>query len=308
MTRLHRRAVATTIAVLLGSGTGSAHGDVFKDIAIGLDYAGFNFLGAENVNIAGRENLLSGGVDFLASVNFNGSVLDFGPWDLRLQGPVSFAVSTGGRLLQTLDISFQTALGADALATPLGYRLNVDSGNQLSTVEGTLLVDGDLSINGFGFYDLAFTYSSRQDVTRDGRYANDQEAFDFDVGPIHIRGNIFADALAFVTAPLFEGSGRSNPFASFSGSAQLKTILEAESADALARLASDNDLFGNDAFATLSLADTAGRPLAALAGITQGVGKADAAGVIPEPPVMLLLLLGIPAILARGTRHRSPVH
>lgn len=295
MNFLRRCVVTVGIALSLGAAATPARGDVFNDIAIGLDYAGFNFIGTQNVEIIGRENLLSGGADFLTSVNFPGTVLDFGPWDLTLQGPVSFAVSTGGRLLNTLDISFQTALSADAIATPLRYELELDSGNQLSTIGGTLLIDGDMSINGFGFYDLTFTYSSRQDVTRDGRYADDLEASDFDVGPIHVRGNLFADALALVAAPFFETAGQSNPFMSFSGSAQLKQILEAESSAALARLAADGDVFSNDARATLSLADTVDRPAARV-----GVGEAH--GVIPEPPVLLLLLLGIPAMLVRRPR------
>ena len=306
MTRSHRHSVIATTAVLLCTVTAAARGGVFSDIAIGLDYAGFNFLGAENVNISGRENLLSGGADFLTSVNFNGNAFDFGPWDLTLLGPVSFAVSTGGRVLNTLDISFQTAPGANAVATPLAYVLNVDSGNQLSTIEGTLLVDGDLTINGLGFYDLTFTYSSRQDVTRDGRYANDRETSDFDVGPIRIRGNIFADALALATAPVFEAIGQSNPFASFSGSAQLKEILDAVSSDALARLSAGRDVFTDPTSATLDLADAAGLSLAELTGVGRSTGDLAGAGVVPEPPVLLLLVLGVPAMLAKRAR-RGPL-
>ncbi|MHC4696735.1 MAG: hypothetical protein ACYTFA_08345 [Planctomycetota bacterium] len=303
-----RNIIVAIVVVLLGTVSGAARGDVFNDIAIGLDYAGFNFLGTQNVDITGRENLLSGGVDFLTSVNFNGAVFDAGPWDLGLQGPVSFGVSTGGRVLNTLDISFQTAVGANAIATPLAYQLNVDSGNQLSTVEGTLLVDGDFSINGFGFYDLTFTYSSRQDVTSDGRFANDQTPFDSDVGPIHIRGNIFADVLALLTAPFFQATGRSSPFESFSSSAQLKEILDAAKSDILAQLATSGDVFADQTAATLRLADAADRSGAELAGITRGLGEVAGAGGIPEPAVLFLVLLGAPFVVAKRTRHRLLMH
>ncbi|MFQ5590053.1 MAG: hypothetical protein ACE5HE_02710 [Phycisphaerae bacterium] len=289
------------VLVSLGASAAPAGAGVFRDIAIGLDYAGFNFLGPDNVDIRGRTNLLSGGADFLTTVNFNGSVFDFGPWDLRMQGPVSIGLSTGGRLLSTLDVSFQTALSPDAAATPLRYELNLDSGNQLSTIGGTLLVDGDLSINGFGFYDLAFTYSSRQDVSRDGRYADDFQSFDLDVGPIRVRGNIFADALALAVSPFLGSTEQSNPFIRFSSSAQLKEILSVQGADDLALLAAQSGYSGAGISSTLRLADgTGGRSIS-----FSDIGRASnqrrgGLAAVPEPPVLLLLVLCVPAIMSRG--------
>lgn len=279
-----------TTGLLLGP-IATARGDLFRDVAFGLGFAGFN--------IQGDRNILSGGADFLVNRNFVGNTLDFGSGDLTLAGPISFSASTGGRFLDTLDLSFRTAINANAPAAPLNYVLNLDSGSQSTQVSGTLFIDGNFSINGFGFYDFDLQYSSRQNVGNDGRITDTDAQFDADVGPINISGNIFADMFAAVTTPLFAAAGSSNPFASFSGSAKL------------------NDSLQNDNLLRL-LADGAARDMNTLVPFTAAIPGADGVdvfgagfgkgadeafrGVVPEPTVLLLLLAALPLIFSKRLR------
>ncbi len=290
-----RRRVAAMALLFAACGPTAARGDVFRDVAFGLGYAGFN--------IQGARNHLSGGADFLINNNFVGNALDFGPWDLTLQGPISLQVSTGGRQLSQFNISLTTALNRDGLAEPLGYALNYDVGAQSTKVSGTLLLDADLSLNGFGFYDLQLTYSSRQDVERDGRFTAADSTHDFDVGPINISGNIFADALAMLTAPLFEQAGQANPFDSFSGRAQLTEVLRASASQTQSLLVSGDD--PGDTSLTMMNFGPVGGPLNAVnnplpAGNTFGsIARGTPGAPVPEPATLVLMLLALPAVLLR---------
>jgi len=278
----------------------AAHADVFRDIAIGLGYAGFN--------IEGRKNHLSGGADFRVSRNFVGKPLDFGAWDLTFQGPISLELSTGGRMLPQLDINLTTALTGDATAVPLNYLLNYDVGGQSTQIPGTLLIDAGLSLNQFGFYDLELTYSSRQEVERRGRFTNDNDTFDFDVGPINISGNIYADALAVITQPVFDRTGSSNPFASFSGSGSLSDRLTSSAVAVQKRLAAgDNPILEEQSnlLATAPLDDYLHRRDDGFGLRVQPAAVHDVGGAIPEPTVLILMLLGLPAIASKRIRRRT---
>jgi len=279
-----------------------ARADVFRDIAFGLGFVGFDFQGSQNV--------LSGGTDFLATNTFVGNPLDFGAWDLTLQGPVSLALSTGGRTLSTLDFAVRTAPDAAAGASPLSYILNYDVGGQSAQITGSILLDANFSLNGFGFYDLEFTYSSRQDVERSGGVANDSNTFDMDLGPINVSGNIFTDVLAVLTEPLFDRAGRTNPFAQFSGQAQLQRAIETRTSEARQRLAAGGTLTEEDipALTNAAILDA----LASGDGLALGrfdipIGSLPARidGVVPEPTVLLFMLLGLPVVFRRRLRIHS---
>jgi len=250
--------------------------EVFQDVPLALGFAGFDFIGTNNP--------LSGGVDFLATSDFNNRRFDFGATDLTLDGPLSLQISTGGRALSQFDVSLTTAPNARTNADPLNYILNSDVGGQSTQIDGNLLMDADFSLNGFGFYDLNVTYSSRQNVNRDGRFANDSDTFDSDIGPITVSGNIYADGLALLTDPLFERSGRPNPFEDFSNASPVVD----------ARLARAVDLRRGGRPSVIGPPPHShARP-----------GAGPPFGVVPEPTVLLLMLLGIPAMMAKPLRNR----
>ena len=286
MRRAHGIRLATSIVLGLLAVPAPAKADRFGDIAFGLGYAGFDLEGSRNV--------LSGGADFRISRNLVGLPLDFGSYDLTLQGPISFEFSTGGRELSNLEITFQTAMTSRQVSQPLSYVFNADVGGQATQVNGSILIDGSLSLNGFGFYDLQIDYSSRQSVERGGRFSNSEDTFDFDLGPIQVRGNIFADALALITAPAFDAAGAVNPFDSFSGRVALNDALRARG----------NGIFDLEGSGVDPLADTVARAFASqdrepIAGLDESPGAGARAGAIPEPAILLLMLLGLPFVVRR---------
>jgi hypothetical protein len=303
------------LAALPLSVASTTQADMISNVAVGLGAAGFD--------IRGDRNILSDGFDILVTNSFNGALFDFGVAELVLTGPLSMEVSTSNRLLPSLDIAFTTAIDGRRDASPLRYDFVFDVGGQQTNVTGSILMDANLSINQFGWYDLGVTYSSRQTVDNDGRFSNATIENDFDIGPINVRGNIFADMLAAVTDPFFEATNTPNLFASFSGRERLKQImadqqsyLSSQAASALSEWSSNGTLFtdviglsngsasstprGNSVF-DVGVTDPTGFNAS---GLTHSHAAPNSfAGIVPEPTVLLLMLLGIPAILAHR-RHR----
>lgn len=272
----------------------SARAGLFKDLGLGLTVAGFNFQGQRIPGL---------GTDLSTFTQFPGTTVDFGVGELSLSGPVSLEVFTGGRHLSSLKIRFQTALRSENASQPLTYNFLYDVGGQQTTISGSLLVDGALSLNRLGFYDLDLVYSSRQDVSRDGHIVTSDQTFDSDIGPIHIRGNVLADAMALVTTPILGSDPQRNPFVSISGSHLLKTAM-AERTNAMPNYATDPAL-ADPAFALdADVVDAPGffQPLAGDRGVADRIlagGSASARLVVPEPAVLALMLVGLPFLLRR---------
>ena len=281
---------ATWLAV--GPAT-SARGGVFEDVTLGLGRAGFN--------VGGNRNVASGGADYLVNNIFVGNTLNLGMGDLTLLGPISLSVSSGTRFVNTLDVSLRTAIDGGVLAsvTPFSYILNLDSGSQSAAITGSLLIDANFSINGFGFYDFDLRYSSRQNVQREGRVTDAGSEFDSDIGPINISGNIYADILALVTAPFFDAAGTSNPFASFSGSLKLSDALQNDSLLRVLAEGTSSDM--KDVFPYA--ATIPGSEGVDVFGTGLGIGVDEAfRGIVPEPTVLLLMLAALPLVFFKRLR------
>lgn len=250
------------VIVLLSAFSSVAHADAVHNVATALDYAGFDARGSRNP--------VSGGIDLLINRQFNGNVFDFGNAELAVQGPVSLQLSTGGRIIPSFEASFSTALNDRSQATPLNYNYSSDIGLQSTTLSGSTLVDATFSINALGFYNLDITSSNRNTVTREGA-VSDTTTIDSDIGPLSISGNIFVDALAAVTDPLFEQAGKPNPF------------------DALSKRIGDLPNHGRGSLITSTLPMPSSR---------------SAHAIVPEPTVLAMLLVGWPALAWFSRRSR----
>ena len=263
----------------------SLRADDLKNLGLGLAYAGFD--------IIGDENPLSAGADLLITRQFNGSVFDFGGTEFTLTGPVSLQISTATRFVPSIDISLNTAVDSRTQPTALSFAGVLDLGPQVNSVTGSTLIDADFSINALGFYDLTLTYSSRRTVIQEG-IENDTQTHDSDIGPIDVSGNIFADALALITDPYFEQTGQANPFSDL-----YKTLIDPN----------PMELFDAAAFGGLSegfLAEVRGRGRGPNLnpGEPRGAHSGAAHAVVPEPTVLVLLLLGVPVLIHRNWRTR----
>ena len=268
----------------------TAEGGVFRDTVRGLRLAGFDF--------AGERNPISGGADFQLSRTFNNETLDFGGTELTLTGPIVLTFSTGGRVVPVLDVSVNTA------GQPFSYLLDADVGGQSVLIDGNFLLDATGNMNTFGFYDFQFEYSVRERISQDGRFSDEEEFVEFDIGPIDVSGNIFADFLAVLFDPIFQGTGTDNIFASFSGRLQAQEELNRRLADAR------EEAFGFSEFGTMSAsqmleeieAGTPDVPEQFTASATASGDGVLSPSIVPDPPTLLLLLAGLP--LLRGTRRR----
>ncbi len=265
-----------------------ARGEDRDNLAAALSYVGFDLIG--------QPNPLSGGVDFLATNTFDGTQFDFGIADLSLSGPLSLQVSTGGRLLTQLEVSFSTAVNANANATPLSYVFNSDIGPQSLQINGTVFADGDFTLNSLGFYDLSLTYSSRRNITHEGSSGEDSTE-DFDLGPIDVSGNLIADILTVLTEPFFNATGQDNPFEPYSGLAELSEILQVSTAESQTALAEGRS--SADAVMARLLNPLENGSSRAI------VSRVMTGATVPEPAVLVLMLLGIPAIVLRRSARYS---
>jgi|CXWL01.1.fsa_nt_gi hypothetical protein len=278
-----RSVVVLALAFL--SASAKVRADALYDVGTVLAFSGFDARGSQNP--------LSGGADLLITRQFNGNFFDFGAGELTLrEGAVSLQVSTGGRLLPQFDVALTTAVNAQNEATTLDYRYDSEIGPQSTSIDGSILIDGKFSINALGFYNLTLTSSTRGTVERTG-VVTDTGTLDSDVGPIAVSGNIFVDALAVLTDPLFEQTGGENPF-----SALAKTLIDPNSdgSDYLASLSdlgSETLLEANRSFDSLHPDSSRGNARGAAAHV-----------VVPEPPVLILLLLGLPVVVRRAWRIR----
>lgn len=298
---LHRSKLLFVIVVLATQRwDAAAHGEFIRNLGVGLAAAGFDAQGSRNI--------LSGGFDLLVNNNFASDVFRFGVGELRLAGPISLDVSTGTRFVPTLDVHFRTALNRDANAAPLNYHLTADVGAQETTIEGSLFIDGNVSLNAFGFYDVEFTYSSRQTAINEGNVSNLTEQYDFDLGPTVLSGNVFMDLLVALTNPLFAQAGIDNPLAGFSGQAQLKQVLAGALVEAhgieLAHLSASDPVIG-PIRRGLSSRDLHAELNASV------VAAATTGHVVPEPVTVVLMLACVSMVLIRRrsrgrAKHAAP--
>jgi len=260
-------------------------------------------------DVAGNNNPLSGGASFSVTNDFPGNTLDFGDFDLTLDGPVTFGLATGGRIRNTLDVQ----LNIGTPGTPLNYALALDTGARRTTYAGSAILDAGGQVDAFGFYDMNFTFSNRTDVISDGRFGDDFQELDFDIGPVNVSGNLFADMLAGATEPLFAATNSQNIFANFSGRSQREAELSASVVEARAKVMAGGELTKHELSELISAATVAGimgdvvPDLGFIDGPLQGSGRgvgvdsgALRTTVAPEPGT--LLLLGVPLLLLRRRR------
>lgn len=250
-------------------------------------------LGSTGFDVRGGNNPLSGGLNLTAVNNFAGQEFDFGAWEFALSGPISVQVQTGGRVFDQLEFRVTTAVNPTGTASPLSYTSSFDTGNQEANINGSLLIDADVTVNRFGFYDVEVTYSSRQTLETAGRYSAEVQQFDSDFGPIQLRGNLYADILAAATEPIFQAIGVSNLFADFSTSSQIQAELAAKSLQLEQFLAQSSDPVLREFGLGVSPFEQS---------FVESGSAAPVGAVVPEPGAILLLLAGIPALFLRKRR------
>jgi len=240
--------------------------------------------------------------------------IDLGVADLTL---------TGGNLRVSAQHFTRFMKGVELFVntpTPISYSMSLNTGFQDASATGVISINEALGINQFGFYDLNLTISNRGNFNTDGFAVVDENAtLDFDVGPISVSGNIFADVLAAVTEPLFAGVGVQNPFAKFSGRATKEALVAAPIEQVRSRVERGEVISQEEMEAVVNAT-----LLASILGVTtpdleflqdaqvaafsaQEAGALVAPGggfAAPEPATMVLLGLPLAILFWRRSRRR----
>ena len=299
-----------TIAILILAGTlapiSAARADLQKNLLLGLNLFDYRF----DLN----RNLLGNGWDFTASAFYGGQTYRMGLADLTLSG-ASSTLSAGYTLRGLPSARFSLVTNA-----PLNYTLNANYGFQDFVAEGSILIDIETNINALGFYDQVFQISNRGEFTTDGLGPTDAGTLDFDVGPIVVSGNIYADLLAALTEPFFAATGTENPFAKFSQRAT-KVASVTDTIEALTAKAASGEALSDDQVGALvnntilaamlgeepssHLFDDVFVPSSVLGDVGEGQYDAFAAPIIPEPATLTFMALAMIAFYPRRRRTRS---
>ncbi len=288
--------VGAILAVVFSSG-GVARAEFYQDVIRGFELFGYRF--------SLERNLLGDGWDATAIADYSGGrTFNLGVADVTLTGAV---FATGGYTLRGIPRGHFTVTTAGA---PLAYTYDFNLGLQDTTFTGSVLINIDTDVNLLGFYDQTFQISNRGTFETDGLLGDDSESLDYDLGPVNVSGNAYADALAAMTQPLFDFAGTENPFAKFSSRATRVASLT-ETADELRARIASGDILSDEEMAMLINCsmltsmlspDGSGNPFDGLSELDElletGTRSPETDGysessTVPEPPTLFLLVLGM---------------
>lgn len=230
-------------------------------------------------------------------------LLGFG--DLVLQGSMQMTAGYSGNRFRTVTI--------DQSANNMSYSLRTKVGAQDVEFTGNLNVLNLLEVNPLGFYDMTLEVVNRNSEVRlDGVVIRDNQATNFNLGPISVKGNIYVDALAALVTALggdataLEQAFPSSPVGLLNdairdqlqqNAAGAHTLVAGSAAEPSVSGLLGAVLSGDTAMAESMLAQL--RPLAEPA----AAPPADATAV-PEPGTLLLVALGATALASRRRRAR----
>lgn len=293
------RGICVTVSVLmaLAAGVESARAELYRDVARGLALLDFQF--------AGERNVLGDGITVNAGASYNNRTFDFGLAQLNLTGSVSMSAGFTRRGLPGANFSLNSS--------GLSYDFIINNGIQDMTASGQAVVDVSANINALGFYDKVIQISNRGTFDTDGSVGDNSGTLDFDVGPINVSGNLYADLLAAVTQPIFDAAGAENPFAKLSEQAT-KLVDATKSIDFLRAKAATGETLSEAEMAmlvnnTIIAAVLGGEPseeLLAQVLASQELGPTSATltgpVTVPEPFILTPLTLAGAALLVQRRR------
>ncbi len=208
-------------AMLLGPAA-TVEAGIGQNLIRGMNLADFRF--------SGEQNPLGDGMTINAVANWNNREFDFGNTELTLTGGLLLSAGYTQRGIPEFEFNMSS------FNTPISYVLDMDTGFQNLTATGGFLVTVDTKINALGFYDQTYHLSNRGTFELDGIAQTTPETLDYDIGPINVSGNVFADAVAALTQPFFSAAGTENPFAKISNRAVKQAKALATRDQLLARL------------------------------------------------------------------------
>ena len=310
-----RRLAIWVLLVLVAWSMPSAQGGLFEDIYRGLELvvtpSGAPIIGTAdgfrvNGQRRGRLRILPDSAGQGYTLEFDRSfgldsagrpeVLDLGMYELELSGNTSatFGYTKRGMLIGNGDLVFNN----------LTYSLRGKTGAQDFDLRGTLGVSSSLELNQLGFYTLKMDVSNTNSaLIVDGVLANDDDTdVNFDIGPISIDGNIYADAFMMIAGAL--GMDIAPLEQMFPGSPvdRLLQPIQAELENTAALIAG-LQLDGDDQLPPApNVAELSAPSILSSQAITNLDGDKANSNLVPEPGTLLLIGLGGLLLLGKWRR------
>lgn len=310
-----------------------ARADIGKQLLTGISYALAPNLGQANNGPLATQNIFRQrlirnfagdgyGYEFIRTLGTdsygNANQIEIPGLTAAFQGSIHNRFEINRRFIPELRIQ------SDTLNAPLQYNITSSPGAQTFTFNGNVAANVTGTINALGFYNLQMGVSNTGTARLDGVAITDQRSTDYDIGPISITGNIFADMgsaiLQAATTPLVGGT---NPAAiannvPSAASAKDKQADPAAAVDPASALSDQQvqEALGKalmQAIFAQAISDLAGSELSQLAGLlglsteqtifAYDSSKATAsAGAVPEPGTIGLLALPLVFLALRRTR------
>ncbi len=203
--------------------------DFWVNAARALQFAGWNTSDSGAIGVT--DHLFGDGYTVWSTRQLTGWELFGGVAGFEFE-PINNAVSLNTELsvrkwlIPTARLRIGTDVTGTETTAPLAYNLWVNTGIQDVQITGQGSLEAQIDINVLGFYDVDAFISNRGSFEIDGLLYADDGTLDYDLGPVSLSGNVYIDALAALTTPLFSAVGVSNPLAVFSGRAKLKNQIE----------------------------------------------------------------------------------
>lgn len=120
-------------------------------------------------------------------------IMDFGNFEVELQGGMSMDAGFTRRGIPTANLSFNVA--------NLNYSIRGKSGAQDIELSGVLNGAQSVEINPLGFYETQINFSNfNASIAGNGLLIEGEDSTNFDIGPITVRGNLYVDLLALALA------------------------------------------------------------------------------------------------------------
>jgi hypothetical protein len=298
-----------------------------EELLLGLNYYGVKVQQQYDPVMKGYVINVTGTDPTTGQPFYNNTNFDFGFADLTLgYGPSGVGDTFNVRAKYTKRVIPTVHLSMSTGNRPLDYRFKTHVGLEDVDVVGSLLMNVDMRVNKYGFYEVSGQISNRASVDTFGALGekSDLTVLDYDVGPFSFSGNICVDAMAALTEPFFNAFGAENPFQQFQkgigGLASLTTGVE----DLVAKMAS-GQLLGDNELAQLInnsvLSSALGKqelssklfeglllPEDFLQPCSQCTGRdldSRLSGMLVPEPGMLLLLTGLGTGFLAFSRKRS---
>lgn len=212
-------------------------------------------------------------------------------YNRRLVPEVYWDTRTTGRNINSF-------VGSSSATSPVQYNIQTFLGPEIVNLNGQMLLNSSGSINGLGFYRVQLTASNTGTMQTSGVADNRTQDTSFDIGPVNLSGNIFADMAIAGLKGIGSQLGINTDLLPAGPAAKTRTPDEIARAIADGQTVTAPEL---QALLAAHMADPEGVPLPS-DGTAAAANTAPGVLPVPEPGTLTLLIAGVFGLLSRSRR------